>query len=430
MSDLLIELKLALGLPSTWWQLGLLASGALFALLVDQLARRLSPAPGPEGGLGKALRAGSLILIPLVLWLWLIAAQTLLKHWKNVSGEILHIATLLTGAFILIRIGVSVLRHHLGAGDRLKAWEGALTLTIWGLVALHVLGWLPLIQETLDGYALTVGKTRVSLLAVVSFVLSLGALLLLGLWFANLLQARLLKSRLLNIGMQTMLAKTVRFVLLSVAVLAAMTAAGFDLTALAVFGGALGVGLGLGLQRIVSNIVSGFILVFEESIRPGDVIGVGNTFGTVQSLHTRYIAVRDLDGKDILIPNENLITSEITNWSYRDRNIRVKLPLQISYDDDPERAIALLRAAAETHPRVLKEPPPQGHVVSFGDNGINLELHVWVSDPERGLADIRSDLYLRLWKDFKAAGITLPFPQREVTLKTPPGSAAPRVPGS
>jgi hypothetical protein len=207
----------------------------------------------------------------------------------------------------------------------LKAWEGVLTVTIWTLVALHILGWLPWVEELLDDYALNFGKLRISLLNVVSFVLSIAVMLLVALWLANAIRNRVASSRVLDDSMKVALSKLVKFMLLTLAVLAAMMAAGIDITAFAVFGGALGVGLGLGLQRVVSNFVSGFILVFEGSIRPGDVISFGNTFGTVRALHTRHIVIHTRDGMDILVPNENLMTSEITNWSYEgDRKIRLR----------------------------------------------------------------------------------------------------------
>ncbi|MEK9134494.1 MAG: mechanosensitive ion channel domain-containing protein, partial [Pseudomonadota bacterium] len=295
---------------------------------------------------------------------------------------------------------------------------------IWTLVALHILGWLPYVEQMLDEYALSLGKVRISLYTVVSFALSIGFLLLVALWLANTIRNRVRRSRVLDDSMKIALSKLIRFVLLFLAVLIAMMMAGIDITAFAVFGGALGVGLGLGLQRVVSNFVSGFILVFEGSIRPGDVISFGNTFGTVRAMHTRHIVIRTRDGMDILVPNENLMTSDITSWSYEgDRRIRLRLPVQIGYNDDPEQVVARLERIALEHDRVLKDPAPAAVLTGFGDNGVNLELLVWIEDPERG-ADVRSDLFRLIWKDFKAAGITFPFPQRDVYIKESPGPAA------
>jgi small-conductance mechanosensitive channel len=223
-------------------------------------------------------------------------------------------------------------------------------------------------------------------------------------------------------------------VFLMLAVVVAMMTAGIDLTAFAVFGGALGVGLGLGLQRVVSNFVSGIILAFEESIRIGDVITVGTSFGVVQALYARHIVVRDRDGRDILIPNETLLTAEIINWSYGDKNVRFRLPLQISYQDDPEQAMTImLRAARETE-RVLADPEPVVRLMGFGDNGINLELRLWIHDPENGVNNVRSEVYVKIWRYFREAGISIPYPQRDVRLiperAAPAPGRSPEMPGS
>jgi len=411
---------------STWWQIGIFLAGALLAKLIgDQLLPRLQSVAETGGieGMGRtAVRSGALALVPLLLWLWLLAFSAILRHQGWPTG-LLHPAMILAGALAVIRMGVFVLRHSFSPGGPLKAWEGTLTVTIWTLVALHILGWLPWVEQMLDDYALTFGTVRISLLNVLSFSLSIAAMLLLALWLANAIRGRVVQSRALDDSMKIALSKLIKFVLLTLAVLAAMVAAGIDITAFAVFGGALGVGIGLGLQRVVSNFVSGFILAFEGSIRPGDVISFGNTFGTVRALHTRHVVIRTRDGMDILVPNENLLTSDITNWSYEgDRRIRLRLPVQTGYDDDPQQVIARLERIALEHDRVLKDPAPAAVLTGFGDNGVNLELLVWIEDPERG-ADVRSDLFQHVWKDFKTAGISLPFPQRDVYIKEFPGSA-------
>ncbi|MBI3778943.1 MAG: mechanosensitive ion channel [Gammaproteobacteria bacterium] len=413
--------------PFTWWQIGLFLAGLLIAKLIgDRLLPRLqsvTEAGGIEGMRRTAMRTGALALVPLLLWLWLLAVSAILRNQGWPTG-LLRPAMILAGALAVIRMGVFVLRHSLSPGGPLKAWEGVLTVTIWTLVALHILDWLPWIEQLLDDYALSFGKVRISLLNVVSFVLSIAVMLLVALWLANAIRNRVQQSRVLEDSMKIALSKLVKITLLTLAVLMAMMMAGIDITAFAVFGGALGVGLGLGLQRVVSNFVSGFILVFEGSIRPGDVISFGNTFGTVRALHTRHIVIRTRDGMDILVPNENLMTSDITNWSYEgDRRIRLRLPVQTGYDDDPEQVIVRLERIAREHGRVLKNPAPAAVVSGFGDNGVNLELLVWIDNPEHG-GDVRSDLFQRIWKDFKTAGISLPFPQRDVYIREFAGPGA------
>ena len=208
------------------------------------------------------------------------------------------------------------------------------------------------------------------------------------------------------------------------AFLLAMSEAGLNLATLTVFGGALGVGIGFGLQKIVSNFISGFILLGDRSIRPGDVISIGNTYGWVRELRARYIVVRNRDGVETLIPNENLVTTDVINWSYSDRHVRVKIPVQISYADDPEQAMAILEAAATANSRVLKNPEPAVRLLKFADSGIELELRVWLLDPQEGVGNVRSDINLAIWRGFKEAGITIPYPQRDVHLRHVDGQAA------
>ncbi len=418
-----------LNAPSTWWQIGIFLAGSLLAKLIgDRLLPRLqsvAQTDGIEGVRRTAVRSGALALVPLLLWLWLLAMIAILHH-HNWDTNLLRPAMILAGALAGIRMGVFVLRHSLSPGGPLKAWEGALTVTIWTLVALHILGWLPWVEQLLDDYALSFGKLRISLLNVVSFVFSIAVMLLVALWLASTIHHRVASSQVLDESMKIALSKLSRFMLLTLAVLAAMMSAGIDITAFAVFGGALGVGLGLGLglQRVVSNFVSGFILVFEGSIRRGDIISFHDTYGTVQSLHTRHVVIRTRDGLDILVPNENLLTSDITNWSYRgDRKIRLRMPVQISYNDEPAAAMQRLDRLARAHPRILSDPPPQTFLEGFGDNGVNLELRVWIDDPDMQGA-IRTEMYLKIWEDFRAANISFPFPQRDVYIKQFEGPAA------
>lgn len=420
-------IRVFLNSPSTWLQLGIFIAGFLVAKLIAHwLQPRLQSIAQPgvivEGMRRTAVRSGALALVPLLLWLWLLAAGAILRNHGSDTG-LLRPAMILAGALALIRMGVFVLRHSFSPGGPLKTWEGALTVTIWTLVALHILDWQPWVVQVLDDYAVSFGSVRVSLLNVVSFTLSIAVMLLLALWLANVIRGRVTQSRALDDSMKIALSKLVKFVLLTLAVLVAMVAAGIDITAFAVFGGALGVGIGLGLQRVVSNFVSGFILAFEGSIRQGDVISYGDNYGTVKALHTRHIVIHTRDGLDILVPNESLLTSDITNWSYAgDRNVRLRLPVQIGYRDDPERALARLERLARESSPVLQDPRPQAFLLGFGDNGVNLELCVWIDDPDRR-AEVRSELYRKIWSDFRAAGISFPFPQRDVYVKEFQGPA-------
>lgn len=357
------------------------------------------------------------LLFPLSMLLGVLAGRAMLGGMGH-HVELLNLAVPLLASLATIRFAVYFLRKTFRPGPAVKAWEGLISSSAWIIVALHLLGWLPAVLEGLDGVALRVGDNRISVLVVGKLVFAVVLLWVLALWLSRLIESRIGQAEYVNASMKVALVKLSKFALLVVALLLALNMVGIDLTALAVFGGAVGVGLGFGLQRIASNFISGFIVLFDRSIRPGDVITIGDKFGWVQELHARYVVVKDRDGVERLIPNETLITTEVINWSYTDRNVRLKIPVSISYDNDPEQALALLMEAAKANPRVLADPPPGTRLMSFGDNGIELELRVWIQDPEAGLAIVRSDINLAIWRAFKAAGITIPYPQRDLHIRS------------
>ncbi|HEX7045346.1 MAG TPA: mechanosensitive ion channel domain-containing protein [Burkholderiales bacterium] len=427
LTELLGSLWPRLQEPGTWWQLAVLALGVLLSLwLGHRLRLRLQAAVGPPSADGirrVAVRTGALVTVPLLLWLWLLAGSALLRHGLKIRTDLLHYVILGVGAFTLVRMGVFVLRHSFSPGSRLKAWEGALTLAIWTLLALHIFGWAPLVADVLDEFAVYIGSTRVSLLTVASFLLSIALLLILYLWTFKALDLRIRRAANLDASTKVALLKLAKLVLLTAVVIAALLASGLDLTTLTVLGGALAVGVGLGLQKTVSNYVSGFVLIFEESVRPGDMITVGETFGTVQELNARHVVVRTPDGHDVLIPNEELVTQRIVSWSYGDRDVRVRIPVRIGYTDDLERVLALLEEIGRSEPRVLAHPPPQAFVTGFGENGIHLELTVWINDPENGVMELRSQLHCTIWREFRERGITVPLPQRVISFPDDAGHA-------
>jgi len=405
-----------------WWQIGVLVLAAAGALLVHRtLGASLGQrSEGSEEYDFRRLTLSSIqrLLFPLSMLLGVLAGRSLLDNTGH-EVKLLNLAVPLLTSLAGIRMAVYFLRKTFRPGPAVKAWEGLISTSAWIIVALHLLGWLPIVLEGLDALALQVGTIRVSLLESIKLVLAVALTWILALWLARMIESRLSRTDYVNPGMQVALVKLSKFVLLTLASLLALEAAGIDLTALAVFGGALGVGLGFGLQRIASNFISGFIVLFDRSIRPGDVITIGDKFGWVQELRARYIVVRDRDGLERLIPNETLITNEVINWSYTDCNVRLKVPVSISYDNDPEQAMALLEEAARGVPRVLADPAPAARLLAFGDNGIELELRVWINDPQQGLVGVRSDLNLHIWRLFKAAGIIIPFPQRDLHLLGP-----------
>jgi len=406
--------------PGFWWQIAVLVIALGVALFVRSVLQEANPGLKESEGsnrLRKMSRKGlNRIQFPLTMLMVTLVGGSILKY-MGLPAVVLGIATPLLLSLAGIRIAVYLLRKSFTQSPLLKAWENIISTTAWMLVALHLLGWLPAVLATLDGFAFSFGSSRVSLLLVFKLILTIALFWILALWLARLIEQQLNASVHVSESSRVALVKFSKFFLLSLAILVALDAAGVDLTALTVFGGAVGVGIGFGLQRISSNFISGFILLADKSIKPGDVITIGTKFGWVQELRARYIVVRDRDGVETLIPNENLVTSEVINWSYTDKAVRLKLPVQISYADDPEQAMQIMLQCAFVSPRVLQEPIPLCRLMQFGDNGIELELRIWIQDPENGLGGVRSEVNLAIWRGFKAAGITIPFPQRDVHIK-------------
>jgi len=365
--------------------------------------------------LGFTLKSLDRIAFPITMFLIVMLGRIILEQFKW-HVELLKIVMPLLLSLAVVRLLLYILRKALKPGPAIKAWENIIATIIWGVVALHIVGWLPEVLETLDNIGVSVGSARITLLASIKLILSIGILLLVSMWLSRAIENRVMRSKHFDPGMRLALAKVSKFFLLTLAILVALNTVGIDLTALTVFGGALGVGLGFGLQRIASNLVSGFILIFDRSIKPGDVITIGQSFGWVQAMYARYIVVRNREGVETLIPNENLITSEVINWSFTDRQVRIKIPVQISYNDDPELAMKLMLDASHANKRVIEDPEPACRLIAFADSGIQLELRVWINDPEQGIAGVRSDINLAIWRAFKEHKITIPYPQRDVHI--------------
>lgn len=407
--------------PLFWWQVAVLVLAAAGAGLVHRtLGHGLAVRTEQSAEFAVrhvALRTLQRVLFPISMLLGVLTGRALLLQLGN-RIELLNLAVPLLASLASIRIVVYLLRKTFRPGPAVKAWESLIATSIWIVVALHLLGWLPAVLQGLDNMAMQVGGKRISVLATLKLLLAVALLWVLALWLARVIENRISRAAYVNASMQVALVKLSKFVLLVLAFLLALDAVGIDLTALTVFGGALGVGLGFGLQRIASNFISGFIVLFDRSIRPGDVITIDDKLGWVEELRARYVVVRDRDGVERLIPNENLITNEVINWSYSDRNVRLKIPVSISYDNDPEQALALMREAARANPRVLADPAPTTRLMAFGDSGIELELRVWIQDPEAGMGSVRSDINLEIWRVFKAAGIVIPYPQRDLHIRS------------
>ena len=319
---------------------------------------------------------------------------------------LLDIATKLLLAWVFI---------HLIANFVGKRSTARLVATIgWSIAALSILNLLDPLIGVLDDAAVNLGETRVSLFDVIWGIASFFIFIWLALVAARMIDMRLKRIDGITPSAQVLIAKVIKIVFVSVAFLVALNSTGIDLTALAVFGGALGVGLGFGLQKVVSNFISGMILLLDKSIKPGDVVQVADTYGSINSLSARFTSVITRDGTEYLIPNEDMITTPVINWSHSNKKVRRRVPVQVSYDSDVEKAMEIMVNSAKENPRVLRDPGAQARFIGFGENGLDLELRMWIEDPQNGVRNVASEVLLEMWRQFKAEGINLPYPQRVI----------------
>lgn len=287
----------------------------------------------------------------------------------------------------------------------------------WTWVTLHILGVRDEVQVGLDSLALELGDTRISLWLLVQAVVMLAVLIAVARFVTTTSASQIRRNEDISPSMQVLVIKILQAVLYTAAFVVGLRLVGVDLTGLAVLSGAIGVGLGFGLQKVVSNLVSGIIILLDKSIKPGDVISLGETFGWINALGARYVSVVTRDGREYLIPNEDLITGQVVNWSHSSDFVRLDIFFGTAYDDDPHRVRKLAIDAAASVERVLAHPkPPVCHIVGFGDSSVDYVLRFWISDPTGGLTNIRGNVYLALWDAFKDAGVSIPFPQREVRV--------------
>jgi small-conductance mechanosensitive channel len=330
----------------------------------------------------------------------------------NVISMSMNLAT----AWLIIRFAAALIPHRFIART--------VAVTAWTIAALNILGVLSPLIEGLQAISFGLGRERVTLLTILQALLTLGVLLWLSLAFSAFLARRLEGVADLSPTARVLFGKLTRIVLVSIAFVLSLGVVGIDLTALAVFTGAVGVGIGFGLQKSVSNLFAGIILLLDKSIKPGDIIEVGGTYGWVSSLSARYVEVETRDGTQFLIPNEDIISQRVFNWTHQNDIVRLKLPVRVAYDTDLRLALALMREAAGRPKRVLANPAPNPLVIGFGENGVDLELRFWIADVQNGVHNISSEVLLEIWDLFHAHGVRVPLPQRDVYVHTFPRSAS------
>jgi small-conductance mechanosensitive channel len=389
-----------------------LAALAVAWLIALPLRRRLlawRSDPALHAGLRRLARVTRAVSIPLI-WLilqWLtVAAAAGLDQPRRVLTIVVSLLT----AWVIIRFASGLLTNPVIA--RLIA------AVAWTIAALSILGLLGPISAALDQAAFTLGALRVSALTITKGLITLGVLLWAALALGRLLEGQIRSIDTLTPSVQVLIIKLLKILLVTIAIVAGLSAVGIDLTAFAVFSGAIGVGIGFGLQKVVSNFVSGIILLLDRSIKPGDVIAIGETYGWINSLNARFASVITRDGTEHLIPNETLITERVENWTFTHRQIRISLPFGISYDADPRAAIAIAEAAGAGNARILSDPPPRCLLKGFGDSSVDLELRLWIRDPQNGLSNVKSEILLGIWDGLKEAGIEIPYPQRDLHIRS------------
>lgn len=347
-------------------------------------------------------------LVIMLLW----TAILIMSPWVP-SPYFLVVGTSLFTAWLVIRIAVSLISNRELA--RLVAGLA------WAVAALNIVGLLTPIMTVLSEAHLPLGDSTISVLDILQGILTFAVVMWAALALSELIEKRIRGFATVPPSARVLMAKSTKIILVSLAFLVSLNATGIDLTALAVFGGALGVGIGFGLQKVVGNFISGIILLMDRSIKPGDVIETQGTYGTINRLAARYTSVITRDGTEFLIPNEDMITQPVINWSHSHRLVRRRVPVQVSYDSDLRKAMDLMVEAAAKESRVLNNPAPRTLVKGFGSDGVDLELRMWIEDPQHGVSNIASDVMLHIWDLFHENDIEFPFPQRVVHLRQDEG---------
>jgi small-conductance mechanosensitive channel len=349
-------------------------------------------------------------LMPMIFSIFLLWLSIPIAIKLDYSHFLLSLAATLLLAWVIIKLASSVILD--------RFWSKLVGISAWSLAALNIMGFLNPAINFLDSFGVTLGDIRLTALSVLKTLIVLIIFLRAGMWLADYLEGKIKDIAGLSPSSHVLLSKITKIAVFAVVFIIALNSVGIDFAALAVFSGAVGVGIGLGLQKVVANLLSGIILLIDKSIKPGDIIQLGDVYGWITNLGGRYTSVVTRDGKEHLIPNENLITQQVINWSFTDRKIRLKIPIGISYKSDPHRAIDLVIEAAENVERVLKYPEPVCHLTGFGDSSVDLELRFWIDDPQNGTVNLTSRILMNVWDKFKEHNIEIPFPQRDIHLDT------------
>jgi small-conductance mechanosensitive channel len=405
--------------PTQWATQAALAAGCILLawLIARGVGARQAASPRRSFGYGE-FRS---VLFPFLAVVLVGLAVIVMGRLRHPVGLLQFVNPLLV-ALLLIRIAVYVLGYVLPPGGALRLAVRIIAWAAWIGVALHLTGLLPEVRSALDEIGFTVGKDqgRVTLLLVLQALVAIAVTMTVAMWLARLTSGRILAAQNVEMSTRVVVVKIINTVAVVLAVLVALPMAGIDITALSVFGGALGVGLGFGLQKVAASYVSGFIVLLERSLRIGDVITVENRRGVVEAIESRYTVIRAGDGTETILPNEVLITKDVVHHTYTDPKVATQLPVTVTYEADADRACALLTAIGRSNARVIADPHPVARVAALTDRGIQLELTVWINDPDRGDSDLRSELLKDILRTFRAEGIEFAYTRPEMRLIATP----------
>jgi small-conductance mechanosensitive channel len=382
--------------------------------LVAALRRALGQQEEKSIWFGRRVIDG--VLFPLVLLCLGYVALELLSHFVNIAVFRVVIPVLMS--LVVIRVGVKVLQATFAESRWIKPLEQTISWVAWMAMVLWVSGLLPVILNELDLITWKVGGTTLSVRNILEGMVTAGAVLIITLWISAGIESRLLRSATGGeLSLRKAASNAVRAVLMFVGLMMALSAVGIDLTALSVLGGAVGVGIGLGLQKLAANYVSGFVILTERSMRIGDVVRVDGFEGQITQINARYTVVRSQTGRESIVPNEMLITQRVENLSLADPKVNQSLSVTVGYDSNVDQVMALLLEAALRQPRVLREPAPAVNLANFAADGLEFSLAYWIDDLENGQGNLRSDINLAILKTLREHGIDIPYPQRVVHTK-------------
>jgi len=402
--------------PTVLVELGALALCVALALGIVALLRRGLAAEETRRSIwfGRNLFDG--VLFPLLLLLSTYAARAILLQF--LTPALLRIAIPVLMALVVIRVGVKVMQAAFEESRWVRLIERTLSWVVWIVMVLWVIDLLPIILNEMEQITWKVGGSTLSLRTLLEGAVTAGAVLIVTLWISAAIEARLLRSATGgDLSVRKAISNATRALLMFVGLLVALTTVGIDLTALSVLGGAIGVGIGFGLQKLAANYVSGFVILAERSMRIGDTVKLNGFEGRISDITTRYTVIRSLGGRESIVPNEMMITNIVENLSLNDSRVSVSTVTSVGYDSDVDLVSRLMLAAARAQPRVLASPEPSVALSAFGADGLEFTLHFWIADPENGTGALRSDVNLAILRAFRENGIEIPYPQRVVQVK-------------